>query len=147
LINRIIYHFKIDRSCLNDLGLIILMKKNREKRFIYSITEINEHLNDNGEFYNYIFKFDPRLKKWNALRDLYESNIIKILRKYEDLQKNKYEILFNLYRDVFDTLQKIEKLEITKLIEFFDRISFQSYNSIETLCLYWENWKNSCSLN
>ena len=147
LINRIIYHFNIDKTCLRDLGLIILMKKNREKRFVDSITEINDNLIDNGEIYNNLFKHDPHLKKWDALRDLYDSNIVETLRKYEDLQKDKYEILFSLYQDVFDTLQKIEKLEITKLIELFDRISFQSYNSIDGLRLFWDNWKNSSSLN
>jgi len=147
LINRLIYHFKIDKTCLKDLGLIILMKKNRERRFIDSLTEINENLSYNNELYNNLFKHDPHIKKWDALRDLHESNIVKTLRKYEDLQKEKFEILFSLYRDVFDTLQKIEKLEITKLIEFFDRISFQSFTGIETLRLFWENWKNSCSLN
>ncbi len=60
---------------------------------------------------------------------------------------SKFEILFFLYRDIFDTLLKIKKLEINKLIEFFDQISFQSFSSIETLRLFWENWKNSCSLN
>ncbi|GAG59899.1 unnamed protein product, partial [marine sediment metagenome] len=129
------------------LGLIILMKKNREKRFVDSITEIDDNLNSRGEIYNNLFKHDPHTKKWNTLRDLYDSNIVKSLRKYEDLQKDKYEILFSIYQDVFDTLQKIEKLEITKLIEFFDRISFQSYNSIDGLRLFWDNWKNSCSLN
>jgi len=147
LINRIIYHFNIDKTCLRDLGLIILMKKNREKRFVDSITEIDDNLNGRSEIYNNLFKHDPHTKKWNTLRDLYDSNIVKSLRKYEDLQKDKYEILFSIYQDVFEMLQKIEKLEITKLIEFFDRISFQSYNSIDGLRLFWDNWKNSCSLN
>ncbi|MHA1476658.1 MAG: ATPase, T2SS/T4P/T4SS family, partial [Promethearchaeota archaeon] len=147
LINRIIYHFKIDKSCLRDLGLIILMKKNREKRFVYSISEICENLNDLSEAYSHLFKFDPYLKKWNALQNLYDSNIVTLLRRYEDLRKENFEILFFLYRDIFDTLLKIKKLKINKLIEFFDQISFQSFTSIETLRLFWENWKNSCSLN
>jgi Flp pilus assembly CpaF family ATPase len=147
LINRIIYHFKIDKTCLKDLGLIILMKKNRERRYIDSLTEINENLKGNGEVYSNLFKFNPHIRKWDALSDLYQSNIIKALRKYEALQKEKYEILFNLYRDVFDMLQKIEKMEITKLIDFFDRISFHSFKSIDALCLFWENWKNTWSLN
>ncbi len=147
LINRIIYHFKIGKSCLKDLGLIILMKKNREKRFIDSISEIHENLNDLSETYSNLFKFDPHLRKWDALRNLYDSNIVNIIRRYEDLRKEKFEILFFLYRDIFDTLLKIKKLKINKLIEFFDQISFQSFTSIETLRLFWENWKNSCSLN
>ena len=147
LINRIIYHFKIDKKCLKDLGLIILMKKNREKRYVASITEIRENLDDPGELYDDLFKFNPHVKKWDALRDLFESNIVKGLRKYEDLQRDNFEILFNLYRDVFATLQKTDKLEITKLIDFFDRISFQSFTSIKALLVFWESWKNSCSLN
>jgi len=147
LINRIIYHFKIDKSCLRDLGLIILMKKNREKRFVYSISEMHENLNDLSEAYNNLFKFNPHLKKWDALRNLYDSNLVDILRRYEDLRKEKFEILFFLYRDIFDTLLKIKKLKINKLIKLFDQISFQSFNSIETLRLFWENWKNSCNLN
>ena len=147
LINRIIYHFKIDKSCLRDLGLIILMKKNREKRFVYSISEMHENLKDLSEAYNNLFKFNPHLKKWDALRNLYDSNLVDILRRYEDLRKEKFEILFFLYRDIFDTLLKIKKLKINKLIKLFDQISFQSFNSIETLRLFWENWKNSCNLN
>jgi type IV secretory pathway ATPase VirB11/archaellum biosynthesis ATPase len=147
LINRIVYHFNIDKSCLKDLGLIILMKKNREKRYIDSIIEISEDLNDSSKPYKNLFKYNPHLKKWDTLHNLDESNIIKILRKYEDLQKEKFDNFFYLYRDVFDTLQKIEKLEITKLIDILDRISYQSFTSIETLRLFWENWKNSCSLN
>jgi Flp pilus assembly CpaF family ATPase len=146
LINRIIYHFKIDKTCLKDLGLIILMKKNRERRYIDSIAEINEIMSGNGNMYNILFKHDPHVRKWDHLSDLYESDIIKSLRKYEDLQKEKFEVLFYLYRDVFESLQKIEKMELTKLIDLFDRISFQSFASIDTLRLYWENWKNSCSL-
>jgi len=123
------------------------MKKNREKRFVYSISEMHENLNDLSEAYNNLFKFNPHLKKWDALRNLYDSNLVDILRRYEDLRKEKFEILFFLYRDIFDTLLKIKKLKVNKLIKLFDQISFQSFNSIETLRLFWENWKNSCNLN
>ena len=147
LINRIIHHFKIHISCLRDLGLIVFMKKNREKRFVDSISEINNNIEDNEEIYQTLFKFNPQKKNWANLINLFNSNIICKLRKYEDISKEKFQVLFNLYKDMFNTLQKMDKLSINKLIKFFDQVSFHSSDNLENLCLFWENWKNSCSLN
>ncbi len=147
LINRIIHHFEIHISCLRDLGLIVFMKKNREKRFVDSISEINNNIEDNKDIYQTLFKFNPQKKNWANLISLFNSNIICKLRKYEDISKEKFQVLFNLYKDMFNTLQKIDKLSINKLIKFFDQVSFHSSDNIENLCLFWENWKNSCSLN
>ena len=146
-INRIIHHFKIHISCLRDLGLIVFMKKNREKRFVDSISEINNNIEDNEEIYQTLFKFNPQKKNWANLINLFNSNIICKLRKYEDISKEKFQVLFNLYKDMFNTLQKMDKLSINKLIKFFDQVSFHSSDNLENLCLFWENWKNSCSLN
>jgi Flp pilus assembly CpaF family ATPase len=147
LINRIVHHFKIHISCLSDLGLIVFMKKNREKRFVDSISEINNNIEDNKEIYQTLFKFNPQKKNWANLINLFNSNIICKLRKYEDISEEKFQVLFNLYKDMFNTLQKIDKLSINKLIKFFDQVSFHSSDNLENLCLFWENWKNSCSLN
>ena len=147
LINRIIHHFKIHISCLRDLGLIVFMKKNREKRFVDSISEINNNIEDNKDIYQTLFKFNPRKKNWANLISLFNSNIICKLRKYEDISKEKFQVLFNLYKDMFNTLQKIDKLSINKLIKFFDQVSFHSSDNLENLFVFLENWKNSCSLN
>ena len=147
LINRIIYHFNINKTCLQDLGIIILMKKNREKRFIDTITEINDNLTDSSEVYSDLFKHNPQLRKWDVLCDLFESNTVKSIRNHEDFLRDKYYNLFSLYRDVFDTLRKMKKIKILEQVKLFDKISFQSYNNIDTLRLFWDNWKNSCSLN
>ncbi len=146
-INRIIHHFKIHISCLRDLGLIVFMKKNREKRFIDSISEINDNFVDNKDIYQTLFKFNPQKKNWANLINLFNSNIICKLRRYEDISKEKFQVLFNLYKDMFNTLQRIDKLSINELIKFFDQVSFHSSDNLENLCLFWENWKNSCSLN
>jgi len=147
LINRIIHHFKIHISCLRDLGLIVFMKKNREKRFVDSISEINNNIEDNKEIYQTLFKFNPQKKNWEIPINLFNSNNICKLRKYEDISKEKFQVLFNLYEDMFNTLQKIDKLPINKLIKFFDQVSFHSSVNLKNLCLFLENWKNSCSLN
>lgn len=146
-INRILHHFKIHISCLRDLGLIVFMKKNREKRFIDSILEINHNIEDKKNIYQTLFKFNPQKKNWANLISLFDSNIICKLRKYEDIGKEKFQVLFNLYKDMFNTLQKIDRLSINELIKFFDQVSFYSSDNLENLCLFWENWKNSCSLN
>ncbi len=146
-LNRIIHHFKIHISCLSDLGLLILMKKNRQRRMIASIVEMRNNIVEANKIYNTLFKFEPDLKNWSVFKSLYESNLVEKIRKYEDFSQDKFQTLFELYQDVFKTLQHIEKLDIYKLIELFDQLSFYSLTNVETLCVFWENWKNSCSLN
>ncbi|MFX1313486.1 MAG: ATPase, T2SS/T4P/T4SS family, partial [Promethearchaeota archaeon] len=60
LINRFLYHFKINKSCLFDLDLIILMKKEFNKRRIVSLVEIDKSNSENDKFYNPIFQYSPR---------------------------------------------------------------------------------------
>jgi len=146
-LNRIIHHFKIHFSCLNDLGLIILMKKNRQRRIIASIVEMKKDIVEANEFYTTLFNFEPHLKNWSVFDSLYASNLVEQIRKSEDLSQDKFQALFELYQDVFKTLSQIDKLEIHKLIKLFDQLSFYSLKNVETLCVFWENWKNSCSLN
>jgi len=146
-LNRIIHHFKIDISCLSDLGLLILMKKNRKRRIIASIVEMKNKIDKANKIYNTLFKFDPHLKNWSAFKSLYVSNLVEQIRKYEDLSQDKFQTLFELYQDVFKTLYQINKLDNYKLVELFDRLSFYSLTNVKTLCVFWENWKNSCSLN
>jgi len=146
-LNRIIHHFKIHISCLSDLGLIILMKKNRQRRIIASIVEMKNNIVEANKIYNTLFKFEPHLKNWSAFESLYLSNLVEQIRKYENLSQDKFQTLFELYQDVFKTLHQINKVDIYKLIELFDQLSFYSLTDVETLCVFWENWKNSCSLN
>ena len=146
-LNRIIHHFKIHISCLSDLGLLILMKKNRQRRIIASIVEMKNNIVEANKIYNTLFKFEPHLKNWSAFESLYLSNLVEQIRKYEDLSQDKFQTLFKLYQDVFKTLYQIRNLDIYKLIELFDQLSFYSLTDVETLCVFWENWKNSCSLN
>ena len=146
-LNRIIHHFKIHFSCLSDLGLIILMKKNRQRRVIASIVEMKNKIVEANEFYTTLFNFEPHLKNWSVFDSLYASNLVEQIRKHEDLSQDKFLTLFELYQDVFKTLYQIDKLDIHKLIKLFDQLSFYSLTNVETLCVFWENWKNSCSLN
>jgi len=123
------------------------MKKNRQRRIIASIVEMKNNIVETNKIYNTLFKFDPHLKNWSAFKSLYVSNLVEQIRKSEDISQDKFQTLFELYQDVFKTLQQIDKLDIYKLIELFDQLSFYSLTNVKTLCVFWENWKNSCSLN
>ncbi len=139
LINRFLYHFNINKSCLNDLDLIILMRKNHNfKRQIYSINEI--FLNkENQIIIQTIFKYNPRLNNWELLIPLYESKIVKNICNYEYLSRDDFNILLNIYDDIFKQLLNKEKLKTLKLIDFFHKLSFLSLTSISNLKDYYKN--------
>ena len=141
LINRFLYHFKINPSCLNDLGLIILMKKNQNERRIVSIAEIDFELSTKDDYYKRIFQYNPESKNWDNLKPLYETNIIKKLKKYEDINKKKFKFIISIYFDIFTSLLKIEKIKNEKLVDLFHKISFLSFKSIDLLIDFWERWK------
>ncbi|TFG21848.1 MAG: hypothetical protein EU532_14875 [Promethearchaeota archaeon] len=137
LINRFLYHFKIDKSCLNDLNIIILMKKYHNQRKIVSISEIDE----NNTKISHIFSYNTQLNKHELSSNLFESKNIIQLRKYENISKDFFFLVLNLYRDVFRTLKKIEKITNEELIKLFDRLSYLSLHSYDQIEVYWVNWK------
>ncbi|MFX1418490.1 MAG: ATPase, T2SS/T4P/T4SS family [Promethearchaeota archaeon] len=147
LINRFLYHFNINKSCLNDLGLIILMKKINSVRKIVGIFEICNHFDSISKFYNSIFEYDPKINNWVLNKSLYETNVIIDTRKYEDISKEDFFLYINLYKEIFEILLKITKINNIELIELFNNISFYSLDSITKLNQFWKNWKNSRSLN
>ena len=144
LINRLVHHFKIHPSCLHDLDLIILMKKLQYKRTVVSVSEINPNTEQN--LYNMLFIYNPELKQWNLMSDLYDSNTIDELKQYEAINKENFYDLMKIYVNIFEFLITIKKISNIELIEFFDKISFYSWNSIDRLKNFWENWKKARSL-
>ena len=137
LINRFLFHFKIDKSCLSDLNIIILMKTYHNQRKIAYISEID----NNNTTISHLFSYNTQLNKHELNCDLFESKNIGTLRKYENITKDHFCCVLNLYRDIFKTLAKIEKLTNEELIKFFDKISYLSLYSYEQIEAYWANWK------
>ncbi|MHA1489821.1 MAG: ATPase, T2SS/T4P/T4SS family [Promethearchaeota archaeon] len=133
LINRFLYHFKINSSCLNDLDLIILMKKDHNKRRIISISEIFNHGPKSNQFYNTIFQYDPALKEWNLLKSLYDTNIINKLKKYENLSEERFRSFISVYKDIFEFLLKVKKIDNLEFVSFFHKISYYSRISLNRL--------------
>ena len=148
LINRFLYHFKIDQSCLNDLNLILLMKKEFNKRRVVSINEIDLNTNlHSKKAYKAIFNYNPENHSWDNLISIYKTNTIKKLRIYEDLSIEKFNAIIEIYYDIFKSLSKIDKINNDRLISFFHKVSYYSMNSIATLEDFWVKWKKKSGLN
>ena len=147
LINRFLHHFKINFSCLNDLDLIILLKKDHNKRRVVSVAEIDFNNLEKGKYYQTIFQYNPNKKTWDKLKSLYETNTIKQLRVYEDITIEKFNHIISIYEDIFKFLLKIKKINNEKLVDLFHKISFYSTSSIVLLENYWKEWKKNRSLN
>jgi type II secretory ATPase GspE/PulE/Tfp pilus assembly ATPase PilB-like protein len=144
LLNRFLYHFQIDRSCLTDLDLIILMKKNRNSRKIASISEVNDKKNRG---YDQIFQFNPISKEFNLKRNLYETNTILKLKTYEDISNEKFRLTLKIYENFFYILKHSDKFSNQNLVALFDEVSYYSFHSIPHLQEFWFNWKKTRDLN
>ena len=147
LINRVLYHFKIHPSCLHDLDLIVLMKKIRNKRRIISISEINLEFDKDNNFFQNLFNYNPQINDWYSTNDVYKSNTILKIKKYEDLNKERFSAFFEIYKNIFNYFKGTNKIPNSELIEFFDNIAFYSFLSVNDLKQFWELWKKNRRLN
>ena len=147
LLNRFIYHFKINKSCLNDLDLIILMKKKNNERKVVGIYEICKSFDQKDKQFDSIIEYNPQTNNWVILKSLYETNVIIDVKKYEAMSKEKFLSLIEIYNEIFEFLLKIDKINNAALIEFFHKISYNTLSSIDSLKQFWNIWKKNRSLN
>ncbi|MFX1303290.1 MAG: ATPase, T2SS/T4P/T4SS family [Promethearchaeota archaeon] len=147
LLNRFIYHFKINKACLNDLDLLVLMKKNFNERKVVGVFEICKSPGTQNKSYNSIFEYNPETKKWLLTKSLSETNVILETKKYENLSSERLLIFIKIYNEIFEFLLRINKIENLKLIDFFHKISYYSLTSIEALNNFWHDYKKNRSLN
>ena len=145
--NRFLYHFNINQACLFDLDVLILMKKGFNARKIISVSEIRVDKNSEKISNERLFLFDPISKNWKTLNSLYETKIIKEITRYESLSKDRFKSILEIYSEIFKTISSMEKLNKIDLINFFHKISYFSFISIESLSQFWNEWKNKRALN
>ncbi len=81
LINRWVVHFGITPQCLNDLGILVFMKKIDQKRKLVSISEIAIDNNDNPKI-NYIYRYLPEKQCYIEDTSLIQCKSIAQLSKY-----------------------------------------------------------------
>ena len=148
LINRFLFHFKIDKSCLNDLDLIILMKKDiMNKRRIVQIAEIQ--YNDNNTIdLDTIFKYNPDGDDWDIIvGDLYNTKVIRDLRSFEKIDQKEFWRYINIYKKIFESLIVWKKIPNENFIEFFHEVSHLSRFPIEKLEEFWGELNQSTYFN
>lgn len=142
LINRFLYHFDINQSCLSDLDILILMKKEFNTRRVISVSEINDIKGKDKMINKPIIRFDPLLKNWKLLNSPYETKIITEIAKYEDLSQEKFNSFMEVYTEIFEYILKKDKLNKNELIDFFHKISYFSFISPKSVKQFWNKWKN-----
>jgi flagellar protein FlaI len=147
LMNRFLYHFDINESCLYDLDLLILMKKEQNSRRVLSISEVNKSNLSGDKCYDSIFTYDPFSKTWELSKSLYETNTINKLTKNENLSKKKFTSLIRLYKEIFEFLTKMNSLDNFMLVDLFHKISYHSFISVDSLDEFWSEWKKRRDLN
>ena len=125
LINRFLYHFNINKFCLDDLDLIILMKKEKNRRFIAKIVEIKPLKKGKKIQTQTLFEYNPYSNNSNEM-NIFKSNTIQLIRKYERLSEEKFRILMKLYTDIFLFLKRNTKLSNLTLVDLFHNISYYS---------------------
>ena len=142
LLNRLVNFFNIDSSCLNDLDLVVLMKKSYYKRKMISISEIHR---ENGSYANKlenIFDYIPESQEWRLMKPLYNANVIQKLKKFEDLNEERFIAIMEVYNDVFQHLLKVPRIENHDVVSFFHKLSYFSFKSMDQLKYFWDRWKN-----
>lgn len=117
LINRWLYHYKINPSCLNDLGVIIFIKKVGNRRFIHSINQLVYYPGKNEVKRVKLYHYDIYKQDWEQDRD-----------KIHNFFSNKYKLNFIL---------KVESLQFIfkKIKQFFENSSNKSGNNINSINL------------
>ncbi|MEJ2250956.1 MAG: ATPase, T2SS/T4P/T4SS family, partial [Candidatus Lokiarchaeota archaeon] len=132
-INRVLYHFKINRACLNDLGVLILMRKDINlKRRVLSINEIIGVNEENEKYYREIFTYNPKLEKWFLKYDLYKTSIVQGLKNSEDFNFSKFWGLIRYYYTFFLKVSKSNLISKNFLVELFNQLSQKTFLSEKT---------------
>jgi type IV secretory pathway ATPase VirB11/archaellum biosynthesis ATPase len=147
LLNRFIHHFNINRSCLNDLDLVILMKKLGNERKIMGLYEIYKSYTSEGTLFHSIFEYNPKMTDWDLTRMLYETNVIQDIKKYEGLTEQSFMLNIEIYKEIFEYLLKLVKIDNMDLIDFFHKVSYYTSRSLIELKKFWNYWKKNRSLN
>ncbi|MFX1275899.1 MAG: ATPase, T2SS/T4P/T4SS family [Promethearchaeota archaeon] len=143
LINRFIHTFGINYSQLDDLDLLVLMKREFNKRRIASVSEIDLKHFQVGEHNREIFLLDPAVLDWKLLKNLYETRTINRLKKFENINQKSFESFIRLYEEIFDYLLTSDKISNDDLVNLFHELFFYSIISYEDAYKFWNEWRGA----
>lgn len=132
LINRFIHHFQIDTSCLDDLDLIILMKKLSGGRKVVAVSEII--VSDEYISVENLFEFNPISEEWILKKNLFDTNSISRIRKYESLKEEDFNLLLKIFKEFFDILSKFKEINTSDLVSILNKVGYlaksKKYNEL-----------------
>lgn len=124
VLNRWLIHYGIDKSCINDLGLIIQMKKIGNYRKILKISEITYEIIKNSIDIHNFFEYEPENNCWKKDFNVLDSNIIKNLRQFISISEKKFNSLLdsitkNLqnYINIRNSNTSFEKFDLFRQME------------------------------
>ena len=101
LINRWLVHFKIDKTCLNDLDIIVMMRKIGNKRIIQSINEITYNNQSKKVEIFQIFEYNPINQEWDSGISIEKSKLFKNINKIINLSQEKYNQIISQLNNMF----------------------------------------------
>jgi len=133
-VHRWIAHHGIPPTCLNDLDIIVHIKRlnsEREKpRRVVQICEIEAKVGKPLEASNHaitlpdisihsIFAWNPEDQKLMLVGDPWSSHTVKKIRDYEKIDKRTFEVELGVYKAILEHLSERETFEIEKTIDVF----------------------------
>ena len=106
LLNRWLIHYKIEKNCLNDLGIIVIMKKIGRRRIIYSISEIIYNEEQNQILKRNFFQYNSENRSWDRNVDLFDSKILSEIKELISLSKTDFNDIRKVLLDEVNRLTK-----------------------------------------
>jgi len=102
LINRWLIHFQIDKTCLNDLDIIVMMRKIGNKRIVQSISELTYNSESNKVESFQFFKYNPINEDWDLSIQIENSKLLRNINKIVNLSQEKYNQINSLLNSMFN---------------------------------------------
>jgi len=101
LINRWLIHFQIDKTCLNDLDIIVMMRKIGKRRVIQSINEITYNIQSKKVEISTFFKYNPINEEWDSSILVENSKLLRNINKIINLSQEKYNQIISQLNNMF----------------------------------------------
>ena len=130
LINRWLVHFQIDKTCLNDLDIIVMMRKIGNRRVIQSINEITYNSQSNKVEIFTLFKYNPINEKWDSSILVEKSKVLSSINKIINLSQEKYNQINFQLKNMFIGEKDQDSIENRKIFLPLKKI-YQKLKSID----------------
>lgn len=122
LLNRWIIHYKINPSCLNDLGIIVFMKKLDSRRIVQSIYQVVYNSKIKEVKIILIYNYNFELKKWIKNISEFRSFLTNTNNSLFTLELTKLENIFTEFSSFFNSLIKDQEYDNFQIFKKINKI-------------------------